>query len=106
MKKHQKYGVVMSDWLLLAAILDRWRRPVASVEALDLLHRAMRTVSYRRTTKAIEMASEVGALFVVVRFYRDHGGHRGKTEQIFARWRSLVDSGKALNSLHWAMRSV
>ena len=79
---------------------------MASVEALDLLHRAMRTVTYRRTTKAIEMASKVGALFVVVRFYRDHGGHRGKTEQIVARWRITVASGEALNPLHQAMRSV
>ena len=79
---------------------------MASVKALDFLHRAMRAVSYRRTTKAIEMASEVGALFVVVFFYRDHGGRRGKTEQIVARWRITVASGEALNPLHRAMRSV
>ena len=96
----------MSDWLLLASILDRWRRPVASVEALDLLYQAMRAVSYRRTATAIEMAREVGALFVVVFFNRDHGGRRGKTEQIVARRRITVASGEALNPLHRAMRSV
>jgi hypothetical protein len=49
-------------------ILARWRRPVASIESLDIRHRAMRVVSYRRTATAIEMAREVGAFFVVVVF--------------------------------------
>ncbi len=41
---------------------------MASIESLDIRHRAMRAVSYRRTTTAIEMASKVGAFFVVVAF--------------------------------------
>jgi hypothetical protein len=40
-------------------ILARWRRPVASVEALNLLDRAMRAVRYWRIAMAIKMASEV-----------------------------------------------
>ena len=41
---------------------------MASIKSLDIRHRAMRVVSYRRTATAIEMASEVGAFFVVVVF--------------------------------------
>ncbi len=41
---------------------------MASIESLDIRHWAMRTVLYRRTAMAIEMASEVGAFFVVVVF--------------------------------------
>ncbi len=41
---------------------------MASIESLDIRHRAMRAVSYRRTATAIKMASEVNAFFVVVVF--------------------------------------
>ncbi len=41
---------------------------MASIESLDIRHRAMHAVSYRRNATAIEMASEVGAFFVVVVF--------------------------------------
>jgi hypothetical protein len=41
---------------------------VASIKSLDIRHWAMRAVSYRRTATAIEMASKVGAFFVVVVF--------------------------------------
>ena len=58
----------MSNRLLLEQILARWWRPVASIESLDIRHRAIRAVSYRRTATAIEMASKVGAFFVVVVF--------------------------------------
>jgi hypothetical protein len=51
----------MSDRLhLSAAILAQWQHPVASREALDLLHWAMRTVLYRRITVAINMATFLG----------------------------------------------
>ena len=41
-------------------VVARWRRLVAFVKALDLLHRAMRAVSHHRTAMAIEMASKGG----------------------------------------------
>jgi hypothetical protein len=44
------------------------QHPVASSEALDLLHWAIHTVLYRCTAAAIEMASKVGQFFVVVSF--------------------------------------
>ena len=55
-------GVTITLLLLSATILARWRRPVASVEALDPLHRAMRLVAYQRITTASEAASKYGAL--------------------------------------------
>jgi hypothetical protein len=42
--------------MLSGIILAQWQRPVASIEALDLLHWAMRAVTYRRIPMAIEMA--------------------------------------------------
>jgi hypothetical protein len=66
--KNMKNGVGMSNWLLSATILARWRRPVVSNIALDLLHWAMCAVSYRHTATAIKMASKYGAFFVVVFF--------------------------------------
>ncbi len=36
-------------------VVARWRRPVASGEALVMLHRAMHFISHRRTAVAIEM---------------------------------------------------
>jgi hypothetical protein len=54
-KKRSHVPFMLSD-----IILARWRHPVASSEALDLLHRAMRTVTYRRISMAIKTASFVG----------------------------------------------
>jgi len=42
-------------------LVARWRRLVASIKALDLLHWAMRAVSHHRTAMAIEIASDGGA---------------------------------------------
>ena len=42
-------------------VVARWRRLVASIKALDLLHRAMRAVLHHRTAMAIEIASDGGA---------------------------------------------
>ncbi len=39
----------------------RWRRPVASGVALDMMHRAMPHVSLQRFRMAIEMSSDGGA---------------------------------------------
>jgi hypothetical protein len=49
-----------------AQALDQWRHPVASIEALDVLHREMRPESYQRIRMAIEIASDLPAFFVVV----------------------------------------
>jgi hypothetical protein len=46
--------------------LDRWRNPVASIEALDVLYRAMRPTSYRCIAMAIEIAIDLPACFVAV----------------------------------------
>jgi len=42
-------------------VVTQWRHPVASDEALVMLHWAMRSVWYRRTAMAIEMAHDGGA---------------------------------------------
>jgi hypothetical protein len=42
---------------------------VASGEALDMLHRAMRSVLHRRTAMAIEMARDGGHLFAAVAYF-------------------------------------
>ena len=44
----------------LERVVARWRRSVASGGALVMLHRAMRSVSHRRTAMAIEMARDGG----------------------------------------------
>ena len=46
--------------------LHRWRHPVASREALDVLHWVMRPTSYRCIAMAIEIATDLPAFFVVV----------------------------------------
>ncbi len=46
--------------------LDQWQHPVASSEALDVLYRAMRPVSYRCIAMAIEIAIDSPAFFVAV----------------------------------------
>jgi hypothetical protein len=42
-------------------VVAQWRRPVASGEALVMLHWAMRSVLHRRTAMAIEIACDGGA---------------------------------------------
>jgi hypothetical protein len=46
--------------------LNRWRHPVASSEALDVLYRAMRPASYRCIAMAIEFAINSPDFFVAV----------------------------------------
>jgi hypothetical protein len=55
-KKHRSHV----QFMLSDIILARWWRPVASSEALDLLHRAMHTVTYRRIAMAIKTATFLG----------------------------------------------
>jgi hypothetical protein len=47
-------------FMLLDIILSRWWRPMASSEALNLLHWAICAVMYRRIAIANKMASKVG----------------------------------------------
>jgi len=47
-----------------AQALARWWHPVASIEALDVLHRAMRPTSYRCIAMAIEIVVNLPAFFV------------------------------------------
>jgi len=47
-----------------AQALARWRHPVASSEALDVLHWAMRPTSYRCIAMAIEIVVDLPAFFV------------------------------------------
>jgi hypothetical protein len=49
-----------------AQALARWRHPVASSEALDVLHRAMRLASYCCIAMAIKIAIDSSAFFVAV----------------------------------------
>jgi hypothetical protein len=64
MKKLEKNRHMRDQLQLLAAILAQWWRPVASSEALDLLHGAMHAELYRCTATAIKMASKVAAIFL------------------------------------------
>jgi hypothetical protein len=92
--------------MLFGIILARWQCPVAFSEALDLLHWAMRAVTYRRIAMAIKMASFAG-VFVDCCLYACCPGSRwGDTEQVVARCRRPVASGVAVDMPHWAMPSV
>jgi len=51
-------------------VVARWRRPVASGKALVMLHRAMRSVSHRRTAMTIEMARDGGTFVRRRRLFR------------------------------------
>jgi hypothetical protein len=92
--------------MLSGVILAQWRHPVASIEALDLLHQAMRAVTYRRITMAIKMAIFAHVFVDCCLYACCPGGHWGNTEQVVARCRRPVASVVALDTSHWAMPSV
>ena len=96
----------MSGFILLDIILARWRRPVASSEALDLLHWAMRAVMYQRIAMAIKTASFLGVFVDCCSFACCPGGCWGNTERVVARCRCPVASGVALDMLHRATPSA
>ncbi len=60
MKKLVKNRHMRDRLQLLATILAQWRRLVASNKAINLLHWAMCTVTYRRIAMAIKTASFLG----------------------------------------------
>jgi hypothetical protein len=92
--------------MLSDIILAQWRRPVASSEALYLLHRAMHAVTYRRIAIAIKTASFVGVFVDCCLFACCPGGRWGDTEQVVNQWWRPVASGVALDMPHWAIQSV
>ncbi len=96
----------MSGFILLDIILARWQRPVASIEAPDLLHWAIRAVTYRRIAMAIEMAIFARVFVDCCLYACCPGGRWGDTEQVVARCRRPVASVVALDTSHWAMPSV
>jgi hypothetical protein len=97
----------MRDQLhLLAATLSPWQHPVASSEALDLLHRVMHAVIYQRIIMAIKLATKAGVLLHRCFVCCCPGGCWGDTEQEAAQWQRPEASGVALNMLHWEKRAA
>ncbi len=72
------------QFMLLDIILAQWWRTVSSSKALDLLHRAMRTVTYRRIAMAIETARFLGVFVDCCLFACCPGVRWGNTEQVVA----------------------
>ncbi len=101
-KNHRSHVRTMLSGIILA----RWRRPVASIEALDLLHWAMRTVTYQRIAMAIKMAIFAHVFVDCCLYACCPGGHWGNTERVVTQCRHPVASIVALDTLHWAMPSV
>jgi hypothetical protein len=66
-------------FMLSDIILARWQRPVASREALDLLHWAMHAVTYWRIAMAIKTATFLGVFVDCYFFACCPGGRWGKT---------------------------
>jgi hypothetical protein len=89
--------------MLLGIILAQWQRPVASSEALALLHRAMRAVTYRRITMAIKMAIFARVFVDCCLYTCCPGGRWGDTEQVVTQCQRPVVSRVALDMPHWAM---
>ncbi len=92
--------------MLLDRILAQWQHPVASSEALDLLHQAMHVVTYQRIAIAIKTTSKVGVFVHHCLFACCPGSRWGNTEQVVARWQRPVTSRVALDMLHWVMHFI
>ena len=52
--------------MLLERVPAQWRRLVASLKAINLLHQEILAVSYRRIVMAIKMTCTVGVFCIVV----------------------------------------
>ena len=91
--------------MLSEQVLALWRRLVAFMKALDLLHLAMRAIvpAHRHGHQNGQQREYI--LYCCFVCYR-HGGRRGDTERIVARWRRPVASGISLDMLDRAMPSV
>jgi hypothetical protein len=90
-------------FMLSDIILTQWQHPVASSEALDLLHRATCAVKYRRIAMAIKTATFLGVFVDCCLFACCPGGRWGDTERVFAQWRLPGASSVALDLLYRAM---
>jgi hypothetical protein len=99
-KKNRRSHV---QFMLSDIILAQWRRPVASSEALDLLHWGMHAVTYWRIAIAIKTATFFGVFVDCCLFACCPGSRWGDTEQVVARWRLPGASSVALDLLHWVM---
>jgi hypothetical protein len=97
-EKHKKNVVAMS-LSCTDIILAQWQHPVASSKALDLLHRAMCAIMFRRIAMAIKMASFVGVFVDCCLFACYPGGRWSNSERVVTRWRRPVASGVALDML-------
>ena len=106
MKKLEKNQGRLDQLQLSAAILAQWRRPVASSEALDLLHWAMGAVMYQRIAMAVKMAIFAGVFVDCCLYACCPGGRWGDTERVVAQCRHPVASVVALDTLHQAMPTV
>ncbi len=104
--KHWKNCRSHVPTMLLGIILTQWWCPIASCEALDLLHQAMRAVMYRRIIIAIKMAIFACVFVDCCLFACCPGGCWGITEQVVAQCPRPVASVVALDMLHQAMPSV
>jgi hypothetical protein len=67
------------QFMLSDIIQAQWQRPVASSEALDLLHRAMCTVTYWHIAMAIKTATFLGVFVDCCLFACCPGGRWGNT---------------------------
>ena len=76
---------------------------MASSEALDLLHWAMRVVTYRRIAMAIKTATFLNVFVDCCLFACCPGSRWGNMEQVVARLRLPGASSVALDLLHRAM---
>jgi hypothetical protein len=67
--------------MLSEQVLTRWRRLVAFMKALDLLHRAMCTVEYHHIAMAKETAIKVSTYYNFVLFAVALAAANGKIQQ-------------------------
>jgi hypothetical protein len=105
-EKHWKNQHWHVQLMLSEQVLARWWHPVASIEALDLLHWAMHGSLYRRIAMAIKLAGFAGVFVDSCLFACCPGGCWGDTEQVVAQCQCPVASKVALDMPHWAMPSV
>ncbi len=83
MKIIKKTCVAMS-FCVIGHNTCQWWHPVASSEALELLHWAMCAATYRRIAMAIKTASKVGVFLHRCLFACCPGGRWGNFEQVVA----------------------
>ncbi len=98
--KHQKKYRSHVRFILLDIILAQRRCPVASCEALDLLHWAICAVTCRHIAMAIKAACFLGVYVDCCLFACCPGSRWGDTEQVVAWCRRPVASRVALYIPH------